>query len=107
MQPTAGRNITGNFDPTIHGYHGKTHTTLPNELQEIFDVKFINAANELGGNFQYNLDTNSGKPLGAGRCFERFKYWLIKVTRGSVDADYNWWRREEQFCYIVSYKGCS
>jgi hypothetical protein len=77
VQPTDGRNISGNFDPAIHGFNGKTRVSLPNELQNLFDVKFINAANELGGNFKFNLDMNSGKPLGAGRCFERFKYWLI------------------------------
>ncbi|EKM83239.1 hypothetical protein AGABI1DRAFT_111689 [Agaricus bisporus var. burnettii JB137-S8] len=65
MQPTDGRNITGDFDPAVHGFDGMTRISLPNQLQRDFDARFIKAADELGGKFSYNLDMNSGKPLGS------------------------------------------
>lgn len=71
MQPTDGRNITGDFDPAVHGFDGMTRISLPNQLQRDFDARFIKAADELGGKFSYNLDMNSGKPLGSGKYFER------------------------------------
>jgi hypothetical protein len=70
VPPTDGRNITGDFDPAVHGFGGVTLISLPNQLQKPFDERFFNAANELGGNFKFNRDMNSGKPLGASRCFE-------------------------------------
>jgi choline dehydrogenase len=66
VQPTDGRNITGDFDPAVHGFDGMTRVSLPNEVQPLFDERFFNAADELGGNFSFNLDTNAGKNVGAG-----------------------------------------
>jgi hypothetical protein len=68
VQPTDGRNTTGQYDPIYHNVDGKTHITLPNQLQKLFDQKCFEAAAELGGNFKYNIDMNSGNPLGIGGC---------------------------------------
>lgn len=69
VQPTDGRNITGEYDPTIHSFDGMTRISLPNQLQKPFDENVFAAADELGGIFEFNLDMNSGKPLGTGECF--------------------------------------
>ncbi|KAJ3565821.1 hypothetical protein NP233_g7394 [Leucocoprinus birnbaumii] len=61
--PAEPRNTTGQFNPLVHGFNGKTLTSLPGHLQSI-DSKTIAAANELGGDFKFNLDMNSGSPLG-------------------------------------------
>ncbi|EKM76823.1 hypothetical protein AGABI1DRAFT_77908 [Agaricus bisporus var. burnettii JB137-S8] len=64
MPPTDGRNITGEYDPTIHGYDGMTRVSLVNEVQNPFESNVFAAADELGGNFQFNLDMNNGTLLG-------------------------------------------
>ncbi|KAF7777703.1 CAZyme family AA3 [Agaricus bisporus var. burnettii] len=64
VQPTDGRNITGEYDPTTHSFDGMTRISLPNQLQQPFDANVFAAADELGGNFKFNLDMNDGKPLG-------------------------------------------
>ncbi|KAF7777700.1 CAZyme family AA3 [Agaricus bisporus var. burnettii] len=66
VPPTDGRNISGEFIPAAHGFDGMIRTCLPNQYQEQFDKRYFEAIDELGGNFALNLDTNSGKPLGAG-----------------------------------------
>jgi choline dehydrogenase len=74
MKPTDGRNITGEYDPAYHNLDGMTRISLPNQLQRIFDKRCFEAADELGGNFKFNLDMNSGNPLGTG---EYFGYLLV------------------------------
>ncbi|XP_006461554.1 hypothetical protein AGABI2DRAFT_205343 [Agaricus bisporus var. bisporus H97] len=64
VPPTDGRNITGEFNPVIHGYDGMTRISLPNRLELPFDTNVRAAADELGGNFEYKLDLNGGNPLG-------------------------------------------
>ncbi|KAF5349565.1 hypothetical protein D9756_008826 [Leucocoprinus leucothites] len=63
--PAEPRNTTGEFDPSVHGFKGMTLTSLPGHLQAI-DNRVIAAADELGGDFKFNLDMNSGNPLGTG-----------------------------------------
>ncbi|EKM83240.1 hypothetical protein AGABI1DRAFT_118556 [Agaricus bisporus var. burnettii JB137-S8] len=71
VQPQDGRNVTGEFNATTHGFDGITHVSLPNQLQKPFDENVFAAADELGGNFEFNLDMNSGKPLGTGVVLPR------------------------------------
>ncbi|KAF7777702.1 CAZyme family AA3 [Agaricus bisporus var. burnettii] len=66
VQPTDGRNITGDFDPSIHGYDGMTQISVPNHLQKLFDMRCFEAADELRGNFEFTLDMNNGTLLGTG-----------------------------------------
>ncbi|KXN83424.1 Alcohol dehydrogenase [acceptor] [Leucoagaricus sp. SymC.cos] len=61
--PAEPRNTTGQFDPSVHGFHGKTSVSLFGHPQAV-DDRVIAAANELGGEFKFNLDMNSGHPLG-------------------------------------------
>jgi choline dehydrogenase len=42
-----------------------TYVTAPNSPQAI-DPKVIQASRELGGEFKYNIDINSGDELGIG-----------------------------------------
>ncbi|TEB33980.1 aryl-alcohol oxidase [Coprinellus micaceus] len=48
--PVGGRNITGQYDPKVHGYNGKTRVSLRQTPAEPFDDRL--------------LDPNSGYPLG-------------------------------------------
>jgi choline dehydrogenase len=64
-QPTDGRNVTGEYDPSIHGFNGMTRTSLPNQIQ-LFQENIFAAADELGGVFDFNLDLNRGRMLGTG-----------------------------------------
>jgi choline dehydrogenase len=96
VQPTDGRNITGDFNPAIHGFDGMTRTSLPNQLQRPLAERFFSAAVELGGNFEVNLDMNSGRPLGASKCFERLRSCVLAKSHvRSMDTSYDRWWREE------------
>ncbi|EKM83234.1 hypothetical protein AGABI1DRAFT_69483 [Agaricus bisporus var. burnettii JB137-S8] len=81
VPPTDGRNISGEFIPAAHGFDGMIRTCLPNQYQEQFDKRYFEAIDELGGNFALNLDTNSGKPLGAGgsRIFHATKEVILSA----------------------------
>ncbi|TEB27972.1 pyranose dehydrogenase [Coprinellus micaceus] len=63
--PSDLRNTSGQFNHTVHGRHGKTYVSLYS-VPEALDEKIMAAADELGGEFAYNIDTNSGDPLGTG-----------------------------------------
>ncbi|KAF8888882.1 hypothetical protein BD779DRAFT_1672187 [Infundibulicybe gibba] len=58
-----GHNITGQFDPTVHGFNGITSVTLSG-FPSPTDGRVMNASAELGGDFKFNLDYNSGSELG-------------------------------------------
>lgn len=59
------RDAAGKYDPSVHDFGGKTFVSLPGYPQSI-DSRVIAAADELGGEFEFNLDMNSGYPLGTG-----------------------------------------
>jgi hypothetical protein len=84
MQPTGGMNITGDFNPTIHGYDGPIRVSLPNDFQKIFDVKFFEAADELGGDFKFNADMNSGNPLGSSEYLACRLYYILNKLALSI-----------------------
>ncbi|KAG6872927.1 hypothetical protein C0995_005185 [Termitomyces sp. Mi166 len=65
--PTDNHNTTGQFDPSVHGFNGLVGVSLPSDLVPI-DPLVINATQQLGGEFSFNVDYNSGKPLGVGWC---------------------------------------
>jgi len=64
-QVLPARSTKGQFDPSVHGFKGKTYVSLFGQSQSI-DSRVIAAANELGGNFKFNIDMNTGIPLGTG-----------------------------------------
>ncbi|KAJ4471474.1 pyranose dehydrogenase [Lentinula aciculospora] len=63
--PADHHNTTGQYDPSIHSLDGMNTVSLAGFPQSI-NKNIIRASSELGGTFQYNLDMNSGNPLGLG-----------------------------------------
>ncbi|KIJ49388.1 GMC oxidoreductase [Sphaerobolus stellatus SS14] len=61
--PTDGHNITGQFDPAAHGFHGINSVSLTGSPSPIND-RVIQTTQQLPDEFPYNVDMNSGKPLG-------------------------------------------
>lgn len=81
--PADNHNITGQFDPSIHGFKGEVGVSLLGFPTPI-DQKAIDAANELGGKYAFNLDTNSGNQLGIGvLLFQRFTYCVLMIMQGT------------------------
>lgn len=62
---TDGHNTTGEVNPAVHGFGGPVQISLGGVSAEI-DSKFIASSEEFSNEFPYNLDMNSGKPLGLG-----------------------------------------
>ncbi|CAA7266121.1 unnamed protein product [Cyclocybe aegerita] len=63
--PSDRHNTAGQFDPSVHGFDGLNSVSLPGAPTAI-DDRFEAAIDQLGGEFTWNLDTNSGSPLGFG-----------------------------------------
>jgi choline dehydrogenase-like flavoprotein len=66
--PADHHNTQGQFDPSFHSTKGITSVTLPGFDWSIFYHKVLETTKELPDIFPFNLDTNSGKPLGLGMC---------------------------------------
>ncbi|KAJ2920933.1 hypothetical protein H1R20_g16162, partial [Candolleomyces eurysporus] len=66
VPPADGHNTTGQFDPTVHSRDGNTLVSLPSYNQTATDGRTIEATKQLGPDFKFNLDLNSGYPLGVG-----------------------------------------
>ncbi|KAF5351272.1 hypothetical protein D9756_008220 [Leucocoprinus leucothites] len=64
--PVDNHNTTGQYDPAIHSTTGRVPVTLPGFSFPQVDRLAIQASEQLGGDFQYNEDMNSGTPLGLG-----------------------------------------
>ncbi|KAG7440525.1 aryl-alcohol-oxidase from pleurotus Eryingii [Guyanagaster necrorhizus] len=63
--PTDHHNITGQFNPAVHGFHGINSVSLagfPSAIQN----QVILTTQELAEEFPFNLDSNSGYQLGVG-----------------------------------------
>ncbi|KAA1470706.1 pyranose dehydrogenase [Dentipellis sp. KUC8613] len=78
-----GHNTTGEYDPKVHSTTGIVGTTLPNWDYET-DPYVNSAVSQLGGEFAFNLDYNSGKPLGVGW----YQYTIRNGTRESAATSY-------------------
>lgn len=65
--PADGRNVTGQFDPTVHGYNGMNSVSLAGYPKGI-DWRVVQATTELGGRYSFRTDMNAGNPLGIGKC---------------------------------------
>ncbi|KAG6896689.1 hypothetical protein C0992_006681 [Termitomyces sp. T32_za158] len=63
-EPADHHNTTGEFDPSVHGFHGINAVSLPGFVYS-FDHRVIQAASELP-EFPFNLDMNSGNTIGIG-----------------------------------------
>ncbi|KAF7344405.1 Aryl-alcohol-oxidase from pleurotus Eryingii [Mycena sanguinolenta] len=66
--PTDGHKTTGQFDPAVHGFNGLVGVSLsgsPLGLSE-FVPRSLQVTRELPDQFPFNLDYNSGTPIGVG-----------------------------------------
>ncbi|KAJ7099698.1 aryl-alcohol oxidase-like protein [Mycena epipterygia] len=64
-RPTDNHNETGQFNPAVHGFHGINAVSLsgfPNPVD--LDNRVAQVTQELSDEFPFNLDYNSGFPLG-------------------------------------------
>ncbi|KAF7366525.1 Alcohol oxidase [Mycena sanguinolenta] len=66
VPPTDGHNETGEFDPAIHGFHGVNAVSLPGFPTLAIESMIEEVSQELSDLFPFNLDYNSGSPLGVG-----------------------------------------
>lgn len=64
--PADNHDTEGQFDPRVHSFTGKVGVTLPGLLHPPVDSATLQAGMQLGGEFKFNLDMNSGTPLGLG-----------------------------------------
>ncbi|KAJ2932946.1 hypothetical protein H1R20_g4155, partial [Candolleomyces eurysporus] len=64
IPPSGGRNITGQFNPRVHGFHGNTFVSLPPSDPSPVDLRVMHNAQLQSKRFPFNLDPNSGYPLG-------------------------------------------
>ncbi|RPD70661.1 alcohol oxidase [Lentinus tigrinus ALCF2SS1-7] len=65
VPPTDGHTTAGEIDPRIHSQHGYVNITLPN-AEFPSDSHVITATQDLPAEFPFNLDSNSGNPIGLG-----------------------------------------
>ncbi|KAI0333805.1 alcohol oxidase [Cubamyces sp. BRFM 1775] len=78
VPPVDGRDTTGEVDPAIHGTRGAVNITVPN-VRFPTDKPVISAAKEVGGDFQFIEDYNTGNPLGLA--------WLQGATGNGIRND--------------------
>ncbi|KAF5351053.1 hypothetical protein D9756_008210 [Leucocoprinus leucothites] len=64
--PVDNHNITGQYDPTVHSSTGMVPTSVSGFQHPSVDPFTLMVTQQLGGEFKYNLDFNSGMPLGIG-----------------------------------------
>ncbi|ESK86158.1 aryl-alcohol oxidase [Moniliophthora roreri MCA 2997] len=65
VPPADGHDTAGQFDPSIHSLTGMNSVSLPGYPQPI-DERVLATSEELGGEFAFNLDHNTGYHLGLG-----------------------------------------
>ncbi|KAG2004468.1 aryl-alcohol oxidase [Coprinopsis cinerea AmutBmut pab1-1] len=65
VKPNRDMDIEGMYNPKVHSRSGMTSVSLSN-FPDATDAKVKEAATELGGDFSWNVDFNSGDPLGTG-----------------------------------------
>ncbi|EAU87019.2 aryl-alcohol oxidase [Coprinopsis cinerea okayama7 len=65
VEPNRDVDTAGMYNPKVHNTKGMTFVSLTN-FPDDSDAKVRQAADEIGGDFRWNLDYNSGDPLGVG-----------------------------------------
>lgn len=81
--PADGHNTTGQFLPSAHGYSGINAVTLPGYPTAI-DHLVVNATQEFGDEFPFNLDMNAGDVVGIGWTQET----ILNGARSSAATSY-------------------
>ncbi|EAU90676.2 aryl-alcohol oxidase [Coprinopsis cinerea okayama7 len=64
MAPNSGRNITGRYDPRVHGYGGQAPVGLPNSEPSDFAMRCVKNTTWKPDYFPFTSDVNSGRPRG-------------------------------------------
>ncbi|KAF5351054.1 hypothetical protein D9756_008218 [Leucocoprinus leucothites] len=64
--PADNHSIAGMINPAVHSATGAVPVSIPGFPHPNVDVVTMGVTEELGGEFRYNLDWNSGHPLGVG-----------------------------------------
>ncbi|TFK19470.1 aryl-alcohol oxidase [Coprinopsis marcescibilis] len=63
VPPAGGRDVTGQYNPGVHGTSGNVRVSLPWSGPDSFDARCI-ATTTTESEFDFNLDPNSGQPVG-------------------------------------------
>jgi choline dehydrogenase-like flavoprotein len=101
-QPKDGHNISNQFNPDVHGFDGVTSVSLAGYPSGIDDIVF-QAANELNGDYAFNLDVNSGNPLGIGKWFSMRHYCHLPLLSGWLQSTINYDHRDSaRTSYLAS-----
>ncbi|KAJ6488762.1 alcohol oxidase [Mycena sanguinolenta] len=66
MPPADNHDTRGEFDPAVHSTHGINSVSLSGSRWPIFENQVIQTTREFPEEFPFNLDYNSGEPLGVG-----------------------------------------
>ncbi|KAF7361571.1 GMC oxidoreductase [Mycena sanguinolenta] len=64
--PADNHDTRGEFNPAVHSTYGITSVSLSGSRWPIFENQMIQTTRELPEEFPFNLDYNSGEPLGVG-----------------------------------------
>ncbi|KAJ7323935.1 pyranose dehydrogenase [Mycena albidolilacea] len=64
--PADNHDTTGQFNPAVHGTKGPISVSISGYSYSDFEQRVIQTTKELPDDFPFNLDMNSGKPLGIG-----------------------------------------
>ncbi|KAJ7214512.1 aryl-alcohol oxidase [Mycena pura] len=64
--PADNHDTRGEFNPAVHSTHGINSVSLSGSRWPIFENQVIQTTRELPEEFPFNLDYNSGEPLGVG-----------------------------------------
>ncbi|KAJ7243039.1 GMC oxidoreductase-domain-containing protein [Mycena rebaudengoi] len=64
--PADDHNTHGQFNPAFHSTQGETSVSLNGFSWSTFEQKVLQTTQQLPDEFPFNLDMNSGRPLGVG-----------------------------------------
>ncbi|KAL0578821.1 hypothetical protein V5O48_003189 [Marasmius crinis-equi] len=81
IPPADGHNTTGQFDPRVHGFHGINSVSLYGFSIPDLDSRVTALSEERPDLFHFNLDTNSGSPIGIGIA--------TILTHGAIVSDHD------------------
>ncbi|OBZ73918.1 Pyranose dehydrogenase 1, partial [Grifola frondosa] len=90
---TDNHNTSGQVNPAVHGTSGPVKISIPGVTTTV-DTRVFNTTNELPDEFPFNLDMNSGNPIGIGRpiflgsAMAQFADTIVLIgwTQNSVDS---------------------
>ncbi|KAJ6615857.1 aryl-alcohol oxidase precursor [Mycena sp. CBHHK59/15] len=89
--PADHHNTTGQFNPAVHSLTGINSVSLPG-FSHPFDARIIETTKEKAKEFPFNLDMNSGRPLGVGEmllCLLSVRASLTYAYRGWLQSTIN------------------